>query len=327
METPIWPFTENQFVNATEGSYKKMNIVSADTDSKLYGAQANPAIQLLYAYLNPHRYGYLLKYVAWKSKMAAYHGKTATVYQLLADLSSIKIEEFDVKIQVVYRRGTEGYIKLMPNFRAPFQTGEIDERITALATLIESIGADPALAAVKADIVVFYNLINGARNEHQALEGQGNTLSAELELERVNCGNAMYYVLGGLMQVFSTNPSQIADFFDLETLRGHVADVIDLIFAGPVGSGQVINVLNPLVSQYIPGVTLRIKNTSTDPGVGQLFFYTAMTPTDGWTGIGQALSPGQEMTITISAAEFRAYFNVQNQSPNPQSFEVEIITS
>jgi hypothetical protein len=42
MSTPVWHATENQFLNATEGSYKKMNIVSSDTDSKLYGQQANP---------------------------------------------------------------------------------------------------------------------------------------------------------------------------------------------------------------------------------------------------------------------------------------------
>ena len=325
MSTPVWPFTESPFDNGTKGSYKKMNIISADTDSKLFGQQAIPALLALFTYFNVFRLLYLAAYVKWKSKKAAYRSATEYVYQLLAQLSGDKIEEFDIRIQVIYRRGTPQYINLFPDLREPFQKGEIDERITALATLLSNIDVDPALALIKADILVFYNLIVAARNQQQAREGEVDTLSAELELERVNCARAMYYVLGGLMQHFKDNASQIADFFDLETLRGHISDVVDLIFEGPVNSGQVINVLNATVSQYIAGVTLRIKNTTTGPAIGGLFFYAANNAGDGWGGMGHQLNPGQEITFTLTAAEFKAFYNVQNQGPNLQNYEIEII--
>jgi hypothetical protein len=325
MSTPTWPFTEIPFDNGTKGSYKKMNIISADTDSKLFGQQVIPAILALFIYFNVFRAAYLAAYVKWKSKKAAYRSATEYVYQLLAQLSGDKIEEFDIRIQVIYRRGTPQYINLFPDLREPFQKGEIDERITALATLLSNIDVDPALALIKADILVFYNLIVAARNQQQAREGEVDMLSAELELERINCARAMYYVLGGLMQHFKDNASQIADFFDLETLRGHISDVVDLIFEGPVNGNTIVNVLNPLIEQYVVGVTLRIKNTTAGPAIGGLFFYAADNATDGWTGLGQQLLPGQEATITLTAAQFRAFFNVQNQGPNLQSYEVEII--
>ncbi|MCG3165918.1 MAG: hypothetical protein POELPBGB_01693 [Bacteroidia bacterium] len=325
MSTPVFSFSENPFLNGTVNSYKKMNIISADTDSKLYGQQANPLIAPAFAYFNPYRALYSQKYIAWKSKLAAYHGATAYVYILLAQLSGDKIEEFDIKIQLVHRRETPRYIALMPDYRGPFQTGEIDERIAALATLIENIGSEAALAAVKADIIAFHTIIAGARNDQQALEGEANTKSAELEHERVACAQAMYAVLGMLMTVYNVDPSQIADYFDLETLRGHVSDVVDLLFDGPIGAGQIVNVLNPTVTQYEPGVTLRIKNTTSGPAIGGLYFYPADNATDGWTGLGYQLNPGEEITLTLNAAQFRAFFNVQNQGPNLQTYEVEII--
>jgi hypothetical protein len=325
MSTPVWPFTEIPFDNGTKGSYKKMNIISADTDSKLFGQQVIPAILALFIYFNVYRLSYLAAYVKWKSKKAAYRSTTENVYQLLAQLSGDKIEEFDIRIQVIYRRGTPQYINLFPDLREPFQKGEIEERITALATLLSNIDADPALATIKADIQIFYDLILAARNQQQAREGEVDALSAELELERVKCARAMYYVLGGLMQHFKDNASQIADFFDLETLRGHVSDVVDLLFEGPINGNTIVNVLNPLIEQYVVGVTLRIKNTTAGPAIGGLFFYAADNATDGWTGLGQQLNPGEEATITLTAAQFRAFFNVQNQGPNVQTYEVEII--
>ncbi len=325
MSTPVFSFSENPYLNGTEGSYKKMNIISADTYGKLHGEQANPLINPLFLFFSPFRATMVLKYNGWKSKKAAYRSKTAKVYELLSDLSSTKIENFDVRIQVVYPRDSVEYLALLPNHRIPFQSGEIDERISALGTLVDNIGTDLSLAAVKTDVDAFLTLLNDARVEQTGLEEQVSAASAQLELERVKCAEAMYYVLGGLMQVFNSNTSEISRFFDLETLRGHIADTIDLIFDGSANGNTIVNVLGSDVLQYVPGVTLRIKNTTTGPAIGGLFFYAADNATDGWNGLGQQLNPGQEATITLTAAQFRAFFNVQNQGPNLQTYEVEII--
>jgi hypothetical protein len=99
----------------------------------------------------------------------------------------------------------------------------------------------------------------------------------------------------------------------------------DLIFEGPINGTQIVNVLNPDIEQYVLGVTLRIKNTTSGPVIGALFFYAADSATDSWSGLGQQLLPGQEATLTLTPAQFRAFFNVQNQGPNQQSYEIEIV--
>jgi hypothetical protein len=99
-----------------------------------------------------------------------------------------------------------------------------------------------------------------------------------------------------------------------------------LLFSGTVNSGEIVNVLSPSNHKYMPGVTLRIKNTTTGNDF-QLFFYFATTSGEGWNGMGVSLGSGQETTINVDAANFRAYFNVHNQSGLAGSYEVEIITA
>lgn len=97
------------------------------------------------------------------------------------------------------------------------------------------------------------------------------------------------------------------------------------LFIGTISGNTEVNVLDTTNPLYIPGVQLRIKNTTTGPAIGGLFFYSAMNPGDGWSGLGQNLNPGQEAIITLNAADYRPYFNVQNQGPNEQSWEIEIL--
>ncbi len=267
MSTPVWPFTENPFDNGTKGSFKKMYIISINTANKLWGQQSNPDILPVHLFFAPARQTYANAYTTWKSNKAAYRGATVKVYKLLNLLSSEKIEEFDVRIQVVYSRGKEEYIKLFPQLRKPFQRGEIESRISALAVLIVSIGTDAALATVKSDIVDFYNLLVDARNVQKGLEGIVSSKSAELELQRITCSEAMYAVLGRLMDIYRSNSKQIAIFFDLVTLRGAYPDDDDLEFEGFVNAMQVHNI----VHDFEPEQLFEIENLGTET----LFFYTA----------------------------------------------------
>ena len=97
------------------------------------------------------------------------------------------------------------------------------------------------------------------------------------------------------------------------------------LFIGTISGNTVINVLDTTNPLYVPGVQLRIKNTTTGPAIGGLYFYAADNAGDGWNGNGQNLNPGEEAIITLNAAQFRAFFNVQNQGPNEQTWEIEIL--
>ena len=318
MSTPVWPFTENPFDNGTKGSYKKMYIISVNTANKLWGQQSNPDILPVHVFFAPVRQAYGNAYTAWKSQKAAYRGATAKVYKLLNELSSAKIEAFDVRIQVVYARVTGQYQGLLPHLRKPFQRGEIEERISALGVLIECIGTDAALAGVKSDIIAFYNLMVDARKEQKGLEGIVNTKSAELELQRITCAQAMYAVLGRLMDIFSSNSAHIAHFFDLVTLRGAYPDDDDLEFEGFVNAMQVHNIVHDFSSEQL----FEMENLGTDT----LFFYTAGSAVEPYNGIGIVLNPGQKLTVTIAElGGYKQFLNVFNQSETQGSYRVRLI--
>lgn len=318
MSTPVWAFTENPFDNGTKGSYKKMNIISVNTASKLWGQQSNPELLPVHLFFAPVRQAYGDAYTAWKSQKAAYRGATAQVYKLLNELSSAKIEAFDVRIQVVYARGSKKYQGLLPHLRKPFQRGEIEERVTALAVLIKCIGADADLAAVKSDIVGFYNLIMDARKEQKGLEGIVKKKSAELELQRIACAEAMYAVLGDLMHIYRSNSKQIALFFDLVTLRGAYPDDDDLEFEGFVNAMQVHNIVHDFSSEQL----FEIENLGTET----LFFYTAGSANEPYNGIGIILNPGQKMTVTIAElGGYKQFLNVFNQSETQGSYRVTLV--
>ncbi len=98
------------------------------------------------------------------------------------------------------------------------------------------------------------------------------------------------------------------------------------VLEGTVITGQIVTILDNTNPDWVEGVTLRVKNTSTGVNpVFQLLFYPANSPSEGWTVGGLQLQVGQETTITINAPEFKPFYLVQNQSPADGTFEVEIL--
>lgn len=97
------------------------------------------------------------------------------------------------------------------------------------------------------------------------------------------------------------------------------------IYTGNINGMTVLNLLGAVNPEWTDGVTLRLKNTTSGPVLGGLHFYSAMTGTEGWSGVGELLLPGQEVTRSFSGADFKPFFNIQNQGPNVQGYEVEVV--
>ncbi len=194
-------------------------MVEADHDSKLAAQIADAAINALYIFFHPLSTAYSTAYSDWQSAEAAWSGGTVTVGDLMSQLSADKIEEWDIDIQGVYKQKTGEYKALLPNGRAPFQSGAYELRIAAIQTLVTNIGTDAALAAVKADADAFHATILNARNKQQGKEGLLSQKSDALELARVAVAEGMYYTLGGLMQKFYQNPVKVEEYYDLELIR------------------------------------------------------------------------------------------------------------
>ncbi len=142
---------------------------------------------------------------------------------------------------------------------------------------------------------------------------------------RIKAGNALYKLLVKYCNTgkdiwFGVDESKYNDYVINESSSGN-----SNLFTGTVAGNTIVNVLNSSNSNYVIGKTLRLKNTTSGPAIGGLYFYGATGAGDGWSGLGVSLNPGQETTFLLDAANFRPFFNIQNQGPNDQTYEVEIL--
>jgi hypothetical protein len=95
---------------------------------------------------------------------------------------------------------------------------------------------------------------------------------------------------------------------------------------GTINPGQIINIFNNSNPAWTPGITVKVRNTTNGTGINSISYYLANNPTDGFTGQnGTTLTPSQEETHTITAAEYKPCLNIQNQSPNPGTYEITIL--
>ncbi|MBI9039151.1 MAG: hypothetical protein JEY97_13540 [Bacteroidales bacterium] len=214
-----WQAEQNQFDNCTKNSKKRMHIIAADHDAKLQAQSTDNVILTFYDFFHPKYISYTSKYSEWMLAKAAYKASTRAAENLWQELRSDKIENWDIRIQVIYRKDSPEYLALLPNGRGPFQTSAYELRISAVETLIGSIGDNATLVELKADVEEFYAKLVAARNNQQGKEGLVDNLSQQLEQERVACAQAMYYTLGGLMQKYYQNTELISGFYDMDNIR------------------------------------------------------------------------------------------------------------
>lgn len=142
---------------------------------------------------------------------------------------------------------------------------------------------------------------------------------------RIKSGNALYKLLVKYCNTgkdiwFGVDESRYNDYVITESSGGS-----SNLFTGTAAGNTVVNVLNSSNANYAVGKTLRLKNTTSISDGNSLFFYTADNAGDVWNGFGVNLSAGQETTFVLTAANFRAFFNIQNQGATEQTYEVEIL--
>jgi len=165
MET--WSFLQNPILNSTDNSFIKGLQVSKIHYNALLGATGVPFIVLLKNAYEPIHLDYVAKYNAWVVQGGSQQGQTLSLNQLLRLLSNTKIRNWDIAIQNVYDNTTQRYKELLPNKRAPFQTGKQNEKIAVVKALGTAIGADTALSAVKIDVDQTYANLTDAQTGQQ----------------------------------------------------------------------------------------------------------------------------------------------------------------
>ncbi len=311
MATPIWHYLDNQFENVTKNSNKLSVIIANDHDSKLQAESADADILNFYNRFHPLKTDLSAKYGLWAAAKGLYKGETARVEQKLEELSGTAIESWDIQVQVVHRRDTPDYIALLPNFREPFQKGGIDLRIEEVRGFSERLNSYPALAALKAEVDAFLAVLEGFRNVQQGKEETVGLASDNLKSANQLCMIMAYRNLGGLMDKFGDNPTDVERFYELELLQQSPQEDEPLLVVIP--GGETFNLLS---GGFTETSLFILVNTGATP----LRFFITNSASGTWvTGDGMVEIPaGGNEIASASQLGFMPgwkFFNVTNLDP------------
>ena len=285
-----WIYLINPMLVATDESYRLAVRISTWHDSALLAASADPYFMALYNIYHPLHLSLVAKYDAWRAQIGLQQGATLNLNQKLNTLSGTKIQEWDIDIQNVYPQGTPQYMALLPNRRTPFQHGTQNDRIQAVQSLSNAIGADPALAAVKADVDAFYTLANNALTAQKGSITVTKTKSDTVETARLPMCVQQYADLGDLIKKYAADPSLANQYFDEEAIRNPQ----QVLFTGTVKKLKAKTIVK---RTFEASVNLKLEN----PGVTVLKFYLAQVKGAQPGAVFVTLNPGEQQTVPVTA--------------------------
>jgi hypothetical protein len=218
MET--WKFINNQFVNATNGNFKKALILSnyhaAALDTRRIIV---PAYEPIYERYLPLHQQLVLLYNTWRSAGGAQQGQTLGLEQQFINANNL-LDDWDLGVQIIYKKTTPQYKAIFPDGRKPFRQGSLDQRINAFDTLALNMGTDPALATIKGQVLDTYETLDNTRESQQGAKSTLKGGSTEVDTARTAAMNMQYRNLGFIMDTFfETRETECNMLFDLSTLR------------------------------------------------------------------------------------------------------------
>ena len=292
MNNENWHFLVNTFDVASQKSRKLMTIIAADHLAKLSAMKNEPDITRLYERFAPVYQSFSDTYAAWLSAKGLYKGETERVQNMLDELTSVKLKQWNIKIQSVYMEGTPDYTAILPGGRSAFIVGPKESRITELKGLRDRLSKYPDLEAVKKDVEAFMQMLEGSRNRQQESEQAVDRLSLQLEQARKDVAVMLYRNLGALMDKFGNDPKQILTFYEVEQVRA----------GSQTDEEPVIGVIAPGVSVTVfdKGINDNTEFFISNTGKAALKFWTASSTGTADIPAGIEIAPGAEKTVTAS---------------------------
>ncbi len=253
-----WYYLVNPFEVATRGSYYMTKVISEQHLAALESQQSDPYFTNMLSVYTPIHNNFATVYNDFLVQKDLQQGETLNLNQLYEQLSSEKIEAWDIAIQVVYRRRSPDYMGLLPHFRKPFQRGNQLQRLTHLNALNLGLTGITALSAVKTDVDNFCNLLNNANDSQKSSLRQTTRLSLIVETARHSVCTALYVNLGALIQKYASTPEIIGDFFDLQ----HIRNFAQVDFTGHLKPSKLHFVCK---RTFAPDDIIMVKNNSDTP--------------------------------------------------------------
>ncbi len=314
----IWIYLDNPINSSKMKSFRLALRVSAYHFNALTAnAATDPLAAAKLIIYTPINKALVDAYNAWFAQVGLQQGLTLALMNLINDLAADKVGFWDSSVQVVHADNTPRYKAIFPNGRKPFQTSSQTLRISAVKALSIAIGAEVALAAVKADVDAFYTNINDANTSQKASKNITIDLSDNTEAARLAMTIAQYSDLGAFIEKYAQDTTAIEKFFDLEALRKGQ----QVLFTGQVA----FNTARTIVKRTFDAtVQLKLEN----PGVTELKFYFAAAKRAMPGATFVTLAPGTQQTVLVTALGSLAdhYLTVYNASPiNKGNFVVEVM--
>ncbi len=303
MET-TWHYLVDQFVNATEGNYKKAlrltNYHDAYLKKMMDEHPLEPDWTTLYNRYHPFHDEYVRKFSAWETAGGSQKGQTLNLDQYLLLLVN-KINRWDSLVQSVstFEKGTPNYLAIFPRGYKPYNSGAKTARVNAVNTLAGNMQpfavVNPAILAIQGEVQTFYTTIDGVRDTQEGAKGGTKQNSEEVELSRIEVMTEEYRDLGFLINKGAEEPLRIAPFFELLVLRDHQ----QVKFTGTLDAGENEAVL---IHTFLGDdeIELEITGDAVPPGT-QVQFYLATTPNGTDSTVVNVTANAAKITIQASA--------------------------
>jgi hypothetical protein len=286
----LWIYLTNTFLVVTDDSYRTAKKIGDYTLNALLAHIADPLIAPIHAALKPFVDNYNATYNIWLSKLGTQKSMTNDLTVNLKLLSSIKIKTWDIAVQAHFLEGTTGYIGIFPNHRTPFQNGSQEDRLAACEALSIALTGIVALAPTKTNVDAFIVTLKNSFNIQKGSLSNTAGFSNNADTARVAMCIELYSVLGKLMSIHKANPSDIEQYFDLETIRNHQ----QTLFKGTLHPSELALVMT---HTFMAGEQLRLTNK----GATKLRF--ALCPLANSLIVGSVfkdVAPNDEVFVDIS---------------------------
>ena len=257
----MYRYLLNPFMAVTTGNFKRALIMGRDHRDKLGSyAVTDAELQSLYQEMNVAYTQFEAAYANVHANEAVYRGHTQILEELMQELMSQKIREWDIAIQGVFLDNTAQYKMLLPNNRKPFQQGAYELRISAVRTLEQLLGNFAELSMVRDAVSSFLLKINKARTRQQEIEALDSSVRQELEAHRVELCLVMHRVFTSLVAKHYRNTKEVERYYEMKYLQTPTASKEAEMLENKVSAGGRLTILD---GKLTPNSYVHLKNSGT----------------------------------------------------------------
>ena len=240
----------NHFELFTRGNYNKAAyIFKQHVDSTFADSATVPIAMTCYTRVKPKYDIFSACNITHSSQTGKQSGKVLSMKTILKGMPA-HVDDWEAKIKAVYAIDSSEFKALFPKGKESFNSGSQQKRVDAVATLIETIGSDASLAAVKSLVQAFYSPMFASFNVKDVSKKSTKTDSKATEKARIAMCNVMQGNLGLITDEFQDDLALGEKYFD-EAYMGNKLQMIFNLIIKILSTKKILKrtFANPLTQQ------------------------------------------------------------------------------